>query len=67
VLFDRYDPLLSVALTTASTAILEAFLHLAYSHNLRKVPLDGPRSANAGSTHFALDEAMRARDAVRHL
>jgi hypothetical protein len=32
VLFDRYDPLLSVALTTASTAILEAFLHLAYSH-----------------------------------
>src|ERR1700733_5829295 len=32
VLFDRHDPLVSVALTTASTATLEALLHLAYSH-----------------------------------
>jgi hypothetical protein len=31
-LFDRYDPLISVALTTASTATLETLLHLAFSH-----------------------------------
>jgi hypothetical protein len=32
VLFDRYDPLVSAALTTASTTTLEALLRLAYSH-----------------------------------
>ena len=32
VLFDRHDPLISVALTTASTTTLEALLRLAYSH-----------------------------------
>jgi hypothetical protein len=31
-LFDRYDPMIAVGLTTASTATLEALLRLAYSH-----------------------------------
>jgi hypothetical protein len=32
MLFDRYDPVISIPLTNASTKTLEALLHLAYSH-----------------------------------
>jgi hypothetical protein len=60
VLFDRYDPLISVALTTASTATLEALLHLAYSH-IR--PKDD--AVHQGSyTPDARDHAENARNSI---
>jgi len=60
VLFDRHDPLVSVALANASTATLEALLHLAYSH-IR--PEDD--AVHEGSySPDARDHAEQARNSV---
>jgi hypothetical protein len=62
-LFDRHDPLVSVALTNASVKTLEALLQLAYSH-IR--PQDD--IAHRGSyTPDARDHAQNARDAILSL
>jgi hypothetical protein len=59
-LFDRHDPLVSVALINASVKTLEAVLHLAYSH-VR--PQDD--AAHRGTyTPDARDHAQNARDAI---
>jgi hypothetical protein len=60
VLFDRYDPLVYVALTSASVKTLEALLHLAYSH-IR--PKDD--AVHQGSyTPDARDHAESARNSI---
>ncbi|MDB5611129.1 MAG: hypothetical protein JWP25_8029 [Bradyrhizobium sp.] len=59
-LFDRHDPLVSGALTSASTKSLEALLHIAYSH-IR--PKDD--TVRHGSyTPDTRDHAQNARDAI---
>jgi hypothetical protein len=60
VLFDRYDPLIAVALTSASTATLEALLHLAFSHIHPK-----DDAVHEGSyTPDARDHAENARNSI---
>ena len=59
-LFDRYDPMIGVGLTTASTATLEALLRLAYSHIHPK-----DDAVHEGSfTPNARDHAENARNAI---
>ena len=61
VLFDRYDPLVSVALTTASTKTLEALLHLAYSHIH---PKDDAVHQGGSYTPDGRDHAENARNTI---
>jgi len=59
-LFDRHDPLVSSALTSASTKTLEALLHLAYSHIRPK----DDTVRNGSYTPDTRDHAQNARDAI---
>ncbi|MFN5689824.1 hypothetical protein [Bradyrhizobium sp.] len=59
-LFDRHDPLVSIALTNASVKTLETLLHLAYSHIRPQDDIEHRGTYSPG----ARDHAQNARDAI---